>query len=143
MAKRKLSAEARAELRAYLKKTVGGKQKTADVLRDVAKKYGITTITARWYLKSVDGSKKADRRGPGHPAKRLASTNGDPYARLKRLRTEMANTKAAAKIAPRLERLAAKEDDLDRSIAKLQRSLKATSKKAKKLRNQYAKLMKQ
>lgn len=61
MAKRKLSSEQRVELREEMKKAVEAGQKPAEILDATAKKYGITTITARWYLKSLDGGKSAGR----------------------------------------------------------------------------------
>src|SRR5688572_12550016 len=69
MAKRKLSPEQRTKLRAELAEAVKAKRKTPEVLEEISKKYGITTITARWYLNSLDGKprRKAGRRGPGRP----------------------------------------------------------------------------
>jgi hypothetical protein len=144
MAKRKLSPEKRAELRAYLKKSIGGEQKTADVLREVAKKYGITTITARWYLKSVDGSKKAGRRGPGRPRGRKlgrpAGSNGSHAGFLKMVEARAENAKAAGKLVPRWQALVGKESTLRRQVLKLSRQLKSTSRKASKLRSMIGQL---
>jgi hypothetical protein len=138
MAKRKLSPEKRAELRAYLKKSIGGEQKTADVLREVAKKYGITTITARWYLKSVDGSKKAGRRGPGRPRGRKpgrpAGSNGSISGFIKKIQAQAENANEANKLVPRWQALVDKESSLRRHALKLERSLDITAKKASQLR---------
>lgn len=134
MAKRKLSAEKRAELRQDLKKGKSGGKKIADLLREVAAKFGITTITARWYLKSLDGT--PTRRGPGRPG-RLA----DPSARMKELQAQLTATKAAARLEPRLQRLAEKEAALRSDIARSQRKLNTTVKKAAKLQARMEKLL--
>lgn len=150
MAKRKLSAEQRAELRADLKKSIGGDEKTADVLRRVAKKYGITTITARWYLKSIGGTPKlrAGKRGPGRPPGRKpgrpAGSNGNPSDYLKTIsaRTEVAKAaKAAGKIIPRWQALLDKESGLRRLALRIERKLEATSQKASELRNRIKELV--
>ena len=72
MAKRKLSPEQRTEIRSDIKTAIESGQKQADVLRDVAKKYGISTVTAGWYLRAIrakDTEKKPKdgrrRRGKG------------------------------------------------------------------------------
>jgi hypothetical protein len=132
MAKRKLSSEQRAELRSDLKKAIGGERKTADVLRDVAKKYGITTITARWYLKSIDGRPRKARgakrgRKPGRPV------GGD--AGLLRLVEEQArNAKEARKLVPKWQRLVTREASLRQLASRVQRKLSATSQRAVALR---------
>jgi hypothetical protein len=145
MAKRKLSAEARMELRAYLKKSIGGEQKTADVLRVVAKKYGITTITARWYLKSVDGSRKAVRRGPGRPPGRKpgrpAGSNGSDSGLIKKVQEQADSAKEARKIVPRWQKLVDRESALRHLAAKLNSRLEATAKKTSQLRSRINELV--
>ncbi len=145
MAKRKLSAEQRAELRAELKKSIGGKEKTADVLRRVAKKYGITTITARWYLKSVDGSKKTGRRGPGRPPGRRPGRptlgNGSDAGLVKLVDDRAAKAKEASKIVPRWQKLVDRESELRRQASKIARLLDATSSKASRLRSRINELV--
>jgi hypothetical protein len=144
MAKRKLSPEQRIALRAELKKSIGGEQKTADVLRAVAKKYGITTITARWYLNSVDGIKKAGRRGPGRPPGRKpgrpAGTNGSSSSLIKAVNIQADNANAAKKLVPRWQALVEKESALRLQVTKLSRRLEATSQKATKLRSMISQL---
>jgi hypothetical protein len=53
MAKRKLSLKQRLYLRKDLRQLLAQKKKQADILRAIAKKYGITTISARWYYHSI------------------------------------------------------------------------------------------
>src|SRR5436189_4001281 len=64
MAKRKLSESQRASIRKELAALLRTSKTKAEALRAVAKKYGITTITARWYAKSL--------KGPAAPAAKPA-----------------------------------------------------------------------
>jgi len=133
MAKRKLSPEKRAQLRVELKKAVDGGKKVADVLRDVAAKYGITTITARWYLHSLGGKSK---RKPGRPA----GTSGSAGF-LKDVMARTENAKAAGKLIPRWQALVDKESALRRQALKMGRRLEAVAEKARKLRSRISDLM--
>ena len=56
MAKRKLSQSQRAAIRKELAALLRTAKTKAEALRAVAKKYGITTITARWYAKTLGGA---------------------------------------------------------------------------------------
>ena len=132
MAKRKLSSEQRVALRLELKAGLAGKKKQADILRAIAEKYGITTITARWYLKSLDGHKKGrkpGRRGPGRPP---GSGNVDGLVKL--VEEQSRNAKAARRLVPRWQTLMSREASLKRLAAKVDRQLAATSRKATTLR---------
>jgi len=91
MAKRKLSPEQRTTIRKEIRQYLAQKKKPADIQRTVAKKYGITTITARWYLKSVRDpqSSPAGRPAAGPASKsratrktgpKTAKRNGHPQA---------------------------------------------------------------
>jgi len=64
MAKRKLSESQRASISKELGALLRTSKTKAEALRAVAKKYGITTITARWYAKSL--------KGPAAPATKPA-----------------------------------------------------------------------
>lgn len=64
MAKRKLSPEQRTEIRSDIKTALESGQKQADILRDVAKKYGITTITAGWYRRTLTKDATAQKPKP-------------------------------------------------------------------------------
>ena len=138
MAKRKLSPEKRAQLRVELKKAVDGGKKVADVLREVAAKYGITTITARWYLKSLDGKPREAGRGrrPGRPP----GTNGSAGV-LKAVIARTENAKAAGKLIPRWQALVDRESTLRRQALKVGRRLEAVAEKARKLRTRISDLM--
>jgi len=62
LAKRKLSLQQRNSVRKQIRKGLAQKKKPADILRGVAEKFGIATITARWYLKKVVDPGKASTR---------------------------------------------------------------------------------
>jgi hypothetical protein len=151
MAKRKLSSEQRVSLREDLKKGIAAKKKVADLLREVAKKYGITTITARWYLKSIDGapkrkpkSKAKSGRGPGRPPGRRP---GRPLGSVsvsglvKQVEDQAAKSREASKIVPRWQTLVDRETVLRRKLLKVEARLEATSAKAGKLRSQIEELV--
>lgn len=124
MAKRKLSAEQRAALRKELKKAVSSNKNIPDVLRAVARKYGISEITARWYLKSLDGQKAARRR-PGRPK---GSGNGNADL-LKIVTTRSEKAKEAKRLVPRWQALVTKERNLRRKSRSLERRLSAVQRK--------------
>jgi hypothetical protein len=85
LAKRKLSPEQRENVRKEIRQYIAHKKKPAEILKTVAKKYGITTITARWYLKSV--------RGPQSPsAGRATSAKSSKRASTKKNRKPRAQT---------------------------------------------------
>ncbi len=147
MAKRKLSAEQRTSLREDLKKGVAAGKKTADLLREIAEKYKITTITARWYLKSVGGTpkRKSGRRGPGRPPGRrpgrpaLGTISDSGLAKQVQEQSDKANE--AKKIVPRWQKLVDKEAQLRRQALKVERLLEATASKASQLRNRISELV--
>jgi len=66
MAKRKLSESQRATIRKELTHLLRTAKTKAEALRVVAKKYGITTITARWYSKTLKGAPTSAAK-PGAP----------------------------------------------------------------------------
>ena len=134
MAKRKLSSEQRAQLRVELKKAIGGERKTADVLRDVAKKYGITTITARWYLKSIGGAPKKARGGAKRGRKPGRPPGGGDAGLLRLVEEQARNAKEARKLVPRWQRLVSREASLRQLASRVQRKLSATSQRAVALR---------
>ncbi|HYF01545.1 MAG TPA: hypothetical protein VEJ18_21665 [Planctomycetota bacterium] len=157
MAKRKLSSEQRTELRQEMSKALAAGQKPADILNETAKKYGITTITARWYLKSLDGGKSAGRgrkrRGPGRPpgsgarrgrrpGRRAGGTAGDGLAgALASARAaSVKQAKAAQKLFARWQGILAKQGSLrkiertvKRQLARLSRQAKAVGRRISRL----------
>lgn len=140
MAKRKLSTEQRSELRADLKKGRQGDESNADLLRRVADKYKITTITARWYQKSIGGTpkvKKAGKRGPGRPPGRRTGSNGSPTQFMRRIQ----NAQEAGKLVPRWQKLVDKESDLRRQLSKLERKLETAAQRAVQFKSRIQELV--
>lgn len=129
MAKRKLSSEQRTKLRAELAAGVKAGTRTPELLETIAKKYGITTITARWYLKSL-GVKPKSRRG--RPA---GSKNG--LANVDAIQTKamesMQRAKKAKKLLPRWKKLVARKQELERESKRVEKLLQQVTKKADKL----------
>ena len=58
MAKRKLSEKDRAAIRRRLKRGLAKGTPPSELLKRAAKRYGISTETARWYLKSLANGKE-------------------------------------------------------------------------------------
>lgn len=135
MAKRKLSAEQRHDLRAELKKALKADKATPQVLKDASAKYGISTITARWYLnklreaKPSNGSTKA-RRGRPKGSRNRVSSNGN--GELQTLANEaLKKARKATRLVPRWKRLVAREKELEKSQRTVTRQLKRVSGQAK------------
>ena len=85
MAKRKLSPEQRVNVRKEIRQYLAQKKKPSEIQKLVAKKYGITTITARWYLNSV-------RSPQSSSAARATAVKGAKYTTSKKSRKESAPT---------------------------------------------------
>lgn len=127
MAKRKLSAEQRTKLRAELADGVKAGTKTPELLEAVSKKYGITTITARWYLKSIDGAPKRRTGKGGRPPK-----NGQAALHTEALEA-FERAKKAKSLVPRWQKLVDQKTELERQSKKIDRQLIRVTKKAEKL----------
>jgi len=158
MAKRKLSPQQRETIRKEIRQYLAQKKRPSEILSAVAKKYGITTVTARWYLKSVRGpqsSPAAGARGAKaakSPKKRITSrksrkasapSNGHPKAggAVQRL---VANVQAIAeetfsrareakKLIPQWRTYVSRELSLKKLEGKLRRELRLVSSKAQAL----------
>lgn len=79
MAKRKLSESQRKAIRLELATLLRTAKTKAEAFRTVAKKYGITTITARWYAKSLKGA-PAKAKAPKAAAPAPAAKKPAPAA---------------------------------------------------------------
>ena len=153
MAKRKLSSEQRAELRQEMAKALEAGQKPADILNETAKKYGITTITARWYLKSLDGSKgkRAGKARRGRPpgSGRGAGRRGRPPGRdaglsgmVEAVQAEgLKKAKAAQRLFARWQSLLTKEGALRRIERKVGRQLARLERQTKSLGRRISRLV--
>lgn len=135
MAKRKLSAEQRVELRSELKKALEAGKPTPEILKEASAKYGISTITARWYLNSLrerkpsNGSTKARRGRPRGSRNRAGSIrHGD----LQTLAAEkLKEARKAARLLPRYKRLLAREKEMEKDHRSLTKKLERVRGKRK------------
>ena len=157
MAKRKLSEKDRAALRRMLKRGLAKRIPQSELLKGVAKKYGISTETARWYLKSLSKAKSTKRK----PAKttrrrrRKDSKSGQASAPA-RVRKAQATARDRAREAAALKRLLPEYNQARRNQEKLRDrlqevhqleravsgSLRQATKRARKLESQLRGLVK-
>ncbi|SRR5258708_2271645 len=161
MAKRKLSPEQRVTIRKEIRQFLTQKMKPADLQRLIAKKYGISTITARWYLKSVRspqspsprqvtravGARGRDaRKNRKESAKRIghAPANGAIHrlvASIQAIAEEtFARGREAKKLIPQWRVYVRKELSLKKLESRVRRELRVVSKKAKALHRTIRKL---
>lgn len=145
MAKRKLSAEQRGELRAELKKALEAGKPTPEILKEASAKYGISTITARWYFNSIrdgkpsNGSTRA-RRGRPRGSRTLVGSTGD--GELQTLAAEkLKKAKKATRLVPRWQRLVAREKELQKLQRTVTKQLKRISGKARALKSRISELV--
>jgi len=154
MAKRKLSEPQRASIRKEISELLRAGKSKADTLRAVAKKYGITTITARWYLKSLktaassNGSKPSPvktKRPSAHKAKKASpGQNGHSrgngavlrlVASIKGVAEEtFSRARQAKQLIPKWQAYVSKELSLRKLESKIRQELKAVSSKAEAMR---------
>ena len=160
MAKRKLSESQRTAIRQELSKLLRTANTKAEALRTVAKKYGITTITARWYAKTLNGAtaprkpkapkvrptpaaKKRDVAAPSKARRPAASRNGHSMlgGAVQRIvagalaTAEKAFTRArqAKDLIPRWQVYVRKESSLRKVERQVRQELEAVAKKARAL----------
>jgi hypothetical protein len=140
MAKRKLSLEQRQTIRKEIRLFLTQKKRQADILRAVAKKYGITTITARWYYKSLVSPRKAStpKKAKGSRAisytPRAQAENGASLRLVHQVQS-LANRNfkrvlEAKKLIPKWQIYVKKEAALKKLESKVKSDLRAISTKA-------------
>jgi hypothetical protein len=157
MAKRKLSESQRASIRTELASLLRTAKTKAEAFRSVAKKYGITTITARWYSKTLKGAPKpakakaakaapAARKAAAAPAKprgRAAARNGHGViagavgkivaGALATAGKAFARAREAKKLIPQWQQAVQKEFSLRKVERKVRQELRLVAKKARTL----------
>ncbi len=139
MAKRKLSQAQRVELRKAMAGGLKAGRAPGELVKEAAGKYGITTVTAAWYLKTLKGggAKKA-ARPKGKKAKRSAPERNGVLTRLvwiveSKAATAARRLRAARRLVPKWRALLKKEHHLKLLESRLRRELPAISRKAKSL----------
>jgi len=161
MAKRKLTPEQRVTIRKEIRQYLAEKKKTSELQRLIAKKYGISTITARWYLKSVrdpqppTGRQVAPLKGSGSRGskknrKAAAKRNGHAQgngafhrlvAGIQAIAEEtFSRGREAKKLIPQWQAYVRKELTLKKLESRVRRELSVVSKKAQALHRTIRKL---
>jgi hypothetical protein len=140
MAKRKLSPQQRETIRKEIRLSLNQKKKQADILRAVAKKYGITTITARWYYKSIVRPVKAPTPKKAKASRaisytpRVQATNGASLRIVQQVVSladrSFKRVLEAKKLIPKWQSYVKKEAALKKLESKVKSDLRAISTKA-------------
>jgi hypothetical protein len=139
MARKKLSASQRTAIRKeILKKLAAGASRTA-VSRDLSKKYRVSTVTIRWYIKSLRGTTGAP------PAASLPASASRRAVRLldivKNVSEEgLTRALAAKKLFVQLQQKLAETERLRRAEKEVQRSLQLITASARQLEKKLYKL---
>jgi hypothetical protein len=143
MAKRKLSPQQRITIRKEIRQLIGQKKKQADILRVIAEKYGITTITARWYYKGIvqpakqsRGKSRATRQYATRRTRRKTriSADGASLKLVQQVQSVAAKSLKRAlqvkKLIPKWQHYVKKEASLRQMENRLKRQLRSISSKA-------------
>lgn len=148
MAKRKLSSAQRRAVRKTIAKALKAGRKPAEIMREVAKRYGITPVSARWYLRAAapaNGHRKAAarrnvRKGVSRvQARRVALKNGDGIrlsllnAVESRAAATLRKAKKARRLLPHWRSLVKREKSLGLAQAQRERELSEVRKRAKEM----------
>lgn len=137
MAKRKLSLQQRKTIRREIRQLIAQKKKQADILRAMADKYGIKTVTARWYYKSIvkTGKNQAVRRTSARGGVRLA--NGASLRLVHQVQSiadrNLKRVLEAKKLIPKWQLYVKKEAALKKLENKVRSDLRAASTMASEL----------
>ncbi|RPH49080.1 MAG: HTH domain-containing protein [Planctomycetota bacterium] len=139
MARKKLSPSQREAIRKeILKRLRAGASRTA-VSRDLSEKYHVSTVTIRWYIKSLKGTSVATRTAP-------VSLSGSTRAMklldiVKNVSEEgLARALAAKKLFVQLQQKLAETERLRRAEREVQRSLQLIAASARQLEKKLHKL---
>lgn len=143
MAKRKLSPQQRLTIRKEIRQQIAQKKKQADILRTIAEKYGITTITARWYYKGIAKPAKQSRSkpkatrkyaAPGRRRKTRISSNGASLRLVQQVQSvadkSLKRALEVKKLIPKWQVYVRKEATLRQTESRLKRELRSVSSKA-------------
>lgn len=134
MAKRKLSLKQRIAVRSEISVGLARQRKPADILREVAAKYGITTITGRWYLKQVRDASQQSHASKDHrlPDRRGRSSTGS-IAKRSPTHPSLRDVLEAKKLIPQWQMFVKKEESLRKLEGKIWHELQEVTTKASKL----------
>ncbi len=137
MAKKKLSAAQRTSIRKEILKRLAAGESRSSVGRQLARKYGVSTVTIRWYIKSLKGSAPA-------PAPAGAGSSSRSIRLLdivKNVSEEgLARAIQARKLFVQLQETLAEGERLRRAEQKVRQSLQVIMANAKRLEDKLHRL---
>jgi hypothetical protein len=142
MAKKKLSGPQRVAIRKEILKRLAAGQSRSSIGRQLSKKYGVSTVTIRWYIKSLKGPAPTS----GSPALPTVSIVGSKRSLrlldlVKNVSEEgLARALAAKKLFVRLQEKLAESEKLRRAERELRKSLEVIMASAKRLEKKLLKL---
>ena len=137
MAKKKLSAAQRISIRKEILKRLAAGESRSSVGRQLARKYGVSTVTIRWYIKSLKGSAPV-------PAPAAAGSSPRSIRLLdivKNVSEEgLARAIQARKLFVQLQKTLAEGERLRRTERKVRQSLQVIMANAKRLEDRLHRL---
>lgn len=142
MARKKLSDEQRSAIRKEILKKLRAGESRSSVGRQLSKKYGVSTVTIRWYVKSLKGNAPVGRAPASAPA-----TVAPPRSTMRLLdivknvsEEGLARALAAKKLFVQLQAKLADAEKLRRAEREVQRSLQIITASARRLEEKLHKL---
>jgi hypothetical protein len=142
MARKKLSGPQRVAIRKEILKRLGAGQSRSSIGRQLAGKYGVSTVTIRWYIKSLKGNAPVAK-----PAPLPVVTIGRSRQSMKLLdivrnvsEEGLARALAAKKLFVQLQAKLAESEKLRRAEQGVRRSLEILMASAKRLEQKLHKL---
>jgi hypothetical protein len=142
MAKKKLSGPQRVAIRKEILKRLAAGESRSSVGRQLARKYGVSTVTIRWYIKSLKGNAPAGSPAP-LPAVRIGRSARSPKLLdiVKNVSEEgLTRALAAKKLFLELQEKLAEGEKLRRAEREVRRSLELIMASAKQLEKKLHKL---
>ena len=156
MAQRKLSPTQRTAIRRQIQKGLSSELSQAEVLRRVAKKYRISPVSARWYLKG-NGSGNGKARHASHPKRKAkkvrrfrkhsptkASRNGNGVRILDAVRglsrEQLRRALTAKAMLPQLESARRRHAALKEQAQRVVKATRAAERHARQLERRLRKL---
>lgn len=128
MARKKLSESQRAAIRKEIRRRLAAGDSKTSLGRDLSRKYGVSTVTIRWYVKSLQGDSAL-------PAVSARSRTSMRILDIVRNVSEegLARALAARKLFVQLQAKLAESEKLRRSIELVDASARKLEKKLQKL----------
>jgi hypothetical protein len=142
MAKKKLSGPQRVAIRKEILKRLAKGQSRSSVGRLLARKYGVSTVTIRWYIKSLKGNAPVPRPAPLPAVAIVPSRQSMRLLDIVKNVSEEGLTRALAakKLFVQLQEKLAESEKLRQAERDVRRSLEIIMASAKRLEKRLQKL---